>query len=100
MNSIPAGGPLTSPILTNGYLELIMLISIASLMVIFALMLRALLRANRERTRIQCPARLRRVRILFGLAPDGRRTNVIRCSVFGRRPITCGKVCLHGGVQG
>ena len=99
MNSIPPGGPLTSPLLPNGYLELIMLISIVSLMVIFALMLRALLRANRERVRIQCPVRLRRVRVLFGLAPDGRRSNVIRCSVFGRSPITCGKACLHGGLH-
>jgi hypothetical protein len=77
------------------YLDVLLLLTVATLAVIFAWMLWSVWRSYRERARLRCPVRLRPVRVLFDLGPDGRRTDVLRCSVFGRRPITCGKACLH-----
>ncbi|HJQ83435.1 MAG TPA: hypothetical protein VKA21_05120 [Candidatus Binatia bacterium] len=94
MNSI--GQPIpTVPVGLNGYLDLVMLASLATVVVIFALLLWSVRAEVRERIRLFCPVRLRRVRVLFRIAPNGQREDVLRCSVFGRRPVTCGKVCLH-----
>lgn len=94
MNPMPHdGGIPTIPIFVNGYLDLLMLVTIASLAVIFGMILWTAWGANRRRERVLCPVRLRRARVVFRLAPDGRPSDVIRCSIFGRRPITCGKVC-------
>jgi hypothetical protein len=96
MNPIPQAGPVPTPVLfVNGYLELIMLLSIVSLVVIFGMLFWTIWGVTRERLRLFCPVRLRPVRVLFRLAPDGKRVDILRCSVFGRRPISCGKVCLH-----
>ena len=96
MNLIPHDGAMpTGPFFGNGYPGVLLLLTIASLFVVFGMMLWALRRVTRERKRLLCPVRLRSVRVLFRLAPDGARTEVLRCSVFGRRPITCGQVCLH-----
>jgi hypothetical protein len=76
-------------------LELVMVATIAALLVVFgALLWRALRSVARERARVICPVRLRPAKVGFALAPDGTRADVLRCSVFGRRPITCGKACL------
>ena len=95
MNPIPQTGPIGTAFFTNGWLDVMMLITIVSLAVIFVMMLWTMWRATREGARLLCPVRLRRVRVLFRLGGAGERIDVVRCSVFGRRPITCGKVCLH-----
>jgi hypothetical protein len=95
MNPIPQGGPIPTWLFANGYLHAIMLITIALLAVMFAMMLWTMWRATREGARLQCPVRLRRAYVRFRLGLNGERVDVIRCSVFGRRPITCGKTCLH-----
>lgn len=92
MNPIPQAPIPTGTLFLNGYLELL---AVASILVIVGMTLWVVRSAIRERVRLMCPVRLRRVRVLFRLAPDGKRADVLRCSVFGRRPITCGKVCLH-----
>jgi hypothetical protein len=95
MNPIPQAPIPTPALFVNGYLELIMLLSIVSLLVIFGMFFWSIRHVTRERLSLFCPVRLRRVRVLFRLAPDGKRTDILRCSVFGRRPVTCGKVCLQ-----
>jgi hypothetical protein len=95
MNPIPQIGPIPTWLYVNGYLHAIMLITIASVCVIFILMLWTMWRATREGARLRCPVRLRRAHVRFRLGLYGERIDVIRCSVVGRRPITCGKVCLH-----
>jgi uncharacterized membrane protein len=92
MNPIPPAIP-TLPI-GVGYVDLFMLISVVSLIVIFGLMLWPG-SALRDRERLVCPGRGKRVRVLFGLEPSGRRVDVLRCSVFGRGPVTCDKRCMH-----
>jgi hypothetical protein len=83
----------------NGYFDLPMIVIVVSLLVLFGVGLLSLRRPTRERVRLFCPVRLRRVGVLFRLGRDGERVDVERCSVFRRRPITCGKVCLHPGEQ-
>ena len=96
MNPIPHGGAIpVAPVVFDGYLELILVLTIASLFVMFGMFLWSVRDVVRERRWLFCPIRLRVVMVLFRLAPNGQRTDVIRCSVFGRRPVTCGKVCLH-----
>jgi hypothetical protein len=90
MNPIPA-----TPLFLNGYLDLIAVLAAASLAILFGMLLWNVRAVTRERLWIFCPVRLRSVMVLFRLAPNGARSDVLRCSVFGRRPITCGKVCLH-----
>jgi hypothetical protein len=47
------------------------------------------------RQRLRCPAQLRMASVTFRIGPDGRPTDVLRCSLFRGKPaITCGKVCL------
>lgn len=48
-----------------------------------------------ERRRLACPVRLRPASVLFSLSPTGERLDVLRCSIFGRRSPSCGKVCVH-----
>lgn len=66
-------------------------------MIVFGMMLWKGRLTTREFLRLRCPVRLRPARVHFRLAPTGERIDVVRCSVFGRRPITCGKVCMHPG---
>jgi hypothetical protein len=92
------GGIPSVPMFANGYYELVVLITAAALLTAFGMMvmmLWALRNVTRRRERISCPVRLRPARVMFRVAPDGKRTDVLRCSVFGRRPITCGKACLR-----
>ena len=92
---IPQPGPVPTTFFTNGYLHALMLITIASLAVMFVMMLWTMWRATRERARLRCPVRLRRARVLFRLGAVGERIDIVRCSIFGRRQVTCGKACLH-----
>jgi hypothetical protein len=93
--TIPQPGPLPTTLFANGYLHALMLITIASLAVIFVMMLWTMWRATRERVRLRCPVRLRRARVLFRLGAAGERIDILRCSIFGHRPVTCGKTCLQ-----
>ena len=93
MNPIPQTMP--PPPIANGFAELVTLVSVLALVVIFALMIWSMWGLMRERVRLLCPIRMRPVRVLFRLDAAGKRLDVERCSVFGRRPITCGKVCMH-----
>jgi hypothetical protein len=96
MNPIfPSGAIPATPIFLNGYMDLIVVLTAAALAIMFGVILWNVRDLTRERKWIFCPVWLRPVRVLFRLAPDGARSDVLRCSVFGRRPITCGKVCLH-----
>jgi hypothetical protein len=96
MIPIPHDGGIPSiSLFVNGYLDLLMVLSLVGLVLVFAVMLWAARSAGRRRELLLCPVRLRRAGVLFRLAPNGARTDVIRCSVFGRRPITCGKACIQ-----
>jgi hypothetical protein len=99
MNPIPPGVTPSIPIPVNASLEVLLLLTVVSLLIIFVMALREFRGAYRRRERLLCPVRLRRVRVLFRLWPDGEPADVLRCSVFGRRPITCGKVCLDRGAR-
>lgn len=89
----PAGAIPSASLIVDGFL--LLLLTMASAFVIFALlMLWTLCSVTRERRRFVCPIQMRPARVLFSLTPTGRRADVVRCSVFGGRPITCGKMCL------
>ena len=95
MTPMPPNGAIPSmPLFVNGYVEFAMLLSILSLLVIFGMLLWSARAERRQRTVVVCPHRMRPTRVLFRLGPTGRRTDVIRCAVFGHGPVTCGKVCL------
>jgi hypothetical protein len=85
--------PLTFSV--GNLMALVVVVTIVSLAALFALALWEIGRSGRRTVRLRCPVRLRRVRVVFGTGPHGEPVDVVRCSVFGRRPITCGKACLH-----
>ena len=76
-----------------------LLLAILSLAAVFGLMFWSIRNTLRERIRLLCPLGFHSVRVLFRLAPDGTRQDVLRCSVFGRHPVTCPKVCLRAPAQ-
>ena len=47
-----------------------------------------------------CPVERRMAKVLFRTGPGGERTDVVRCSIFGRRPVTCTKACLAEPLRG
>ena len=92
MNPIPPG-PMAGPWLSvNGVLEFIMLLTIASIAVLLVMSLNEL--RGHYRARLRCPVRLRPARVDFEIGPGGKPTDVLRCSIFGRGALTCGKACL------
>src|SRR5262245_45079102 len=93
MNPILPGVPPPIPISVSGALEILVLLAIASMVVLFVMALREIRASYRRRERLICPVRLRRARVVFRLWPDGHRADVIRCSEFGSRRVTCGKAC-------
>lgn len=96
MTAIPYDGVMPPlPLPADGYATLIMLLGIASAVVVFGMMLWAIRGTVRRRERINCPVQLRPARVLFALGPGYARRDIVRCSLFGRRRVTCGKVCLH-----
>ena len=96
MNPIPHAGVVdpTSAVAFDGYLRIAMLLAILALLIGYAVLVGAIRNAFRRRERLFCPVRLRTARVDFQLSADGTRTDVLRCSIFGRRPVTCGKVCM------
>jgi hypothetical protein len=76
----------------NGVLEFILLLTIASIAAMFVMSLNEL--RGYYRAHLRCPVRLRPARVDFEMGPGGKATDVLRCSIFGRRPITCGKACM------
>jgi hypothetical protein len=96
MNPIPPGVIPQSPLAVQGHLEFLLFLTVAAIVVLFVMSLRELRGLYRWRERVLCPLRLRTVRVDFRIGADGRRADVLRCSLFGRRPITCGKRCLNG----
>ena len=75
------------------YLEFLLLVTVASLVVLFLMSLREIRSVSRWRAVLRCPVRLRRARVEFRIVGDGTPAEVLHCSIFGRSPITCGKVC-------
>jgi hypothetical protein len=95
MNPIPPEGVIpTVPFPVNGYLEVLLLIVVVSLFVMLGMML-WMARRSTERTRAYCPVARTPVDVVFEVGPTGTRTDVLRCWIFGRRPVTCAKTCLH-----
>src|SRR5437667_12852151 len=95
MNPIPPGVIPHGPVAVHGYLEFLLLLTVASLVVLFVMSLREVRGLHRWRERLRCPVRLRPARVDFRIGAEGRPADVLRCSIFGRRTITCGKACLH-----
>ena len=97
MNPFPQFPILPAP----GWIDLVALVGVAAVAavvgagVILGLTIWSARDTGREGARIICPIGLRPVRVLFRVSPLGRRVDVLRCSMFGRGPITCGKGCLH-----
>jgi len=75
------------------YLEFLLLLTVASLVVLFLMSLREIRGVSRWRAHLRCPVRLRAARVEFRISGDGTPAEVLHCSIFGRRPITCGKAC-------
>jgi hypothetical protein len=89
--------PMPMPVaMAQGQLLVMLASVIGGILVIVGFILWAARHAYEERRRVRCPVRHRMARILFRLAPDGVRTDVIRCSLLGEAPAsTCGGRCLR-----
>jgi hypothetical protein len=101
MNPIPHPGIIdpAAAVAFEGYLRLAMLLAIVALLVGYAVLVGAVRNAFRRREWLFCPVRLRKARVDFQLAGDGTATDVLRCSIFGRRPVTCGKACMPAAAR-
>ena len=75
-------------------IPLVVLAFAAALSIPILVVIQTLRKAARSR-KLKCPVRLRPARVLFSVAPNGRRLDVMRCSIFGRRTPSCGKVCIY-----
>ena len=94
MNPVPPG-VVSGSYPVDGYLYVLMGVALAALIIVLAIFIWSVLSWNRESARLFCPVRLRRIRAVFRLDEEGRRIDVLRCTAFGRKPITCGKMCLY-----
>ena len=97
MNPVPPSVFPTGSYPVDGYLEILTMAGLVAFMVMLGIFAWSVLHSNQESERFVCPVRLRRIRAVFRLDDDGRRVDVLRCSVFRRRAITCGKPCVHTG---
>jgi hypothetical protein len=96
MNPVPPGGVFpTGSFPVDGYLHALLVAAVIGFVILVGIVALSVRQWNQERVQLFCPVRLRRVRAVFELDDEGRRIDVLRCSVFGRRPITCGKSCVH-----
>jgi len=95
MNPVPPGAFPTSSVPVDGYLHVLLTIGLAALVIVLGIVQWSMFGWNRERACLLCPVRLRWVGVVFRLDDADRRIDVLRCAVFGRRPITCGKPCLR-----
>src|SRR5262245_29860135 len=84
----------------DGYLQHGLMIARFVALIVMVGIVWSVLHCNEEPARFLCPVRLRRVRAVFRLDEDGRRIDVLRCNVFGRHSITCGKPCVHTASAG
>jgi len=93
MNPIPIGPGVD----LTASLQFIGLLALIGLFVTYGVFFWMMAR-RRERTRLHCPVERRSARVVFGLAGDGSRVDVVKCSLFrGRRAITCSKACVGFG---
>jgi hypothetical protein len=82
--------------LTHAQLLVMLLTVLMGIVSIIGFVLWAAKHAYEERRRLRCPLQRTMATVLFELAPDGRRTDVLRCSLVGNTSLTrCGKPCLH-----
>lgn len=81
---------------------ILVFVALATVWVGFALAARRERRGREHRVhvRLRCPVKLRMARVVFRLAPDGTRTDVLGCSLASGRLRTCGKACLPPAVRG
>lgn len=93
MNPIPYGW--TMPFTVTGFLALLLVVAVGSVAVMVFMMMWGARHEGRRRVRIFCPVRLKRARVLLRLGPTGAPAEVLACSEFGRRTLTCGRACLH-----
>ena len=100
MNPVPPGVFPTDTFPVDGYLHGLMIVAFGALIIMVGIVVWSVLHWNEDPARFFCPVRLRRVRAVFRLDEHGRRIDVLRCSVFGRRSITCGKPCMHTAAAG
>ena len=83
---------------THSHAELLLMLLtvVAAILTMAGFVLWAAKHAYRERRRLRCPVQHRMTSVLFELAPDARRTDVIRCALLKDvSPISCGKPCLQ-----
>jgi hypothetical protein len=96
MNPLPGNGGIPSnTLLVDGNLDLLLWASVAVIVVILGMMVWMAWHSGERRERLICPVRLRSARVLMQVTASGRPKDVIRCSIFGRRPMTCGKPCMR-----
>ena len=81
-------------------MQIVGLILIVAVLAVYAAMTWLGDHANELREYLYCPVRLRMAKVIFQTGPGGERTDIVGCSIFGRRPITCGKACLAHPAQG
>ena len=82
-------------LLPSGLPDPTVLLDIALVVAVFATTVWTLARVTRERVPLLCPVRLQPVGVVFRLGLDGRRADVVGCSVFGDCRVTCGRRCLR-----
>lgn len=107
MNPIPHDVMVSVAPLLNGYGRMIVLpVVLLALLALYGLLVRVPASLIRRREQLRCPVQLRPARVVFEVAPDGA-IDVVRCSLSRRRgffrrrrPVVCGKACLHSAVQG
>jgi hypothetical protein len=80
---------------SSAQLFLMLLSVVTAILTMIGFVLWGARHAYQERERLRCPVQLRMATVLFALPPEGRHTDVLRCSLFrGCPPIGCGKACL------
>ena len=92
MNAIPTGPGVDLTV----SLQLVALLLLLAVFLIYGVLFAAMGR-RREHARLECPVELRPARVTFGVAGDGSRVDVVKCSLFRGRPITCSKACVGIG---
>jgi hypothetical protein len=98
MNPVPGAFPLM-PLTVDAFLTVLVLVTVVTVLVILFMSLREVWDGYRRWEDVRCPERRQRARVLFRLRPGGEPTEVLRCSLVGRRPIDCGMACLHRGAH-
>ena len=95
MNSIPLGPISATAVFPTGFPDVTVVLGLMLAIVVLGMTVWTLARVTRERVPLLCPVRLQPAGVVFRLGLDGRRVDVVGCSVFGDCPITCGRTCLR-----